>query len=104
MFLVIRPIPHVPDFPVPDPNGNMEYSSDFEHSDMIVVTGNDAYKPVFLTQAELNDLTQDLNLSKESAQLLGSHLKEKYLLVPGTTLYWYQDHERGIKTIFHIPG
>ena len=32
----IRPIPHGPDLPVPEPDGNMEYSSDSEHSDMMV--------------------------------------------------------------------
>ena len=61
----IKPIPHRPDRPVPEPNGNMEYSSDSEHndSDMTVVTRDDAYmpkeddQPVVLTQAELNDLT-----------------------------------------------
>ena len=42
---VIRPIPHVPDLSVSEAEGNMEYSSDYEHSDMIVVTGGDAYKP-----------------------------------------------------------
>ena len=31
----IRPMPHGPDLPVPEPDGNMEYSSDFEHSDII---------------------------------------------------------------------
>ena len=70
---------------------------------------DDSYKPeeydqpVPLTQTELNDLTWDLNRSKESAQLLGSCLKDKHLLAPGTTLYWYQDWER-IKTVFHITG
>ncbi|KAF2357548.1 hypothetical protein FHG87_011689 [Trinorchestia longiramus] len=49
-------------------------------------------QPVPLTQAELNDLTRDLNLSTESAQLLDSRLREKCLLVPGTTFYWYQKH------------
>ena len=43
---------------------------------MTYVPGNDAYEPeddqpVPLTQAELNDLARALNLSKESAQLLG---------------------------------
>ena len=56
-----------------EPDGNMEFRSDSEHSDMIVVAGDDAYKPVEddqpipLMQAELNNLTGDLNLSKESA-------------------------------------
>ena len=51
-------------------NGNTEHSSDSEHSDTTVVAGNDAYnpeedhQPVPLTQAELNDLTRDLNFSK----------------------------------------
>ena len=59
----IRPILHSPDLPVPEPDGNMENSSDSEHWDMIVVAKNDAYKPeedeqpVTLTQAELNNLT-----------------------------------------------
>ena len=60
----------------------MEYSSDSENTDMTVVAGDDAYKPeeddlpVQLTQAEPNDLTRDLNLSKESSQLLGSRFRE----------------------------
>ena len=85
---VIRPIPHSPDLPVLEPDGNMEYNSDSEYKNMTVVTGDDTYKPVEndqpapLTQAEHNNLTQDLNLSKVSAQLLGSRLKEKHLLAP----------------------
>ena len=73
----------------------MGYSSDSELSDMTVLAGDNAYKqeeddqPVPLTHAELNDLIQDLNLSNESSQLLGSCLEEKYLLVSGTTFYWY---------------
>ena len=41
---VIRPISHGSELPVPEPDGNMEYSSDFEHSDMTVL-GDDTYKP-----------------------------------------------------------
>ena len=41
----IRLIPHGLDFPVPEPDGNIEYSSDSEHSDMTVVARNYAYKP-----------------------------------------------------------
>ena len=73
---------------------------------MTVATGDDAYnpeednQPVPLTPAELNDLTRDLNLSKKSARLLGSHLKEKHLLAPGITFYWYQDHERELRPSF----
>ena len=57
---------------------------------MSVAAGYDAYKPeednqpVPLTEAEHDDLTQDQNLSKTSAQLLGLCLKEKHLLALGT--------------------
>ena len=59
-----------------EPVGNMQYCSDSKHYDMTVVAGDGVYKPeeddqpVPLTQAELNDLMRDLNLSKESAQPL----------------------------------
>ena len=45
-------------------------------------------QPKLFTQDELNDLSRDLNLSKESAQLLGSRLRDHNLLAPGTTFYW----------------
>ena len=102
----IRPIPHGPNLPVPEPDGNIKYSSDSENSDMTVAPRADAYKteeddqPVSLTHAELNNLTQDLNLSKEPVQLLGSHLLEKHLLAPGTTFSWYQDHEKELRQFF----
>ena len=79
----IRPIPYSWDLPDHELDVYMEYRSDSEHSDMTVITGDDAYKPteddqpVPLTQSELNDLTRDVHLSKESAQLLGSRHKEK---------------------------
>ena len=77
-YSVIRPIYHDPDLPDPELDDNMEYSSGSEHGDMTVVAKDDTYKPeeveqpVPLTQAELNDLTRNLNLSEEFAQLLGS--------------------------------
>ena len=104
----IRPIPHSPDFPVPKPDGIMEYSSsESEHSNMTVIAGDDAYKideddqSEPLTQAELNDLTRDVNLSNEFTQLLGSRLKGKYLFAPETTFFRYRDRER---EFFHVPG
>ena len=35
----IRPISHVPDLPVREPDDNMEYSSDSEHSDTALIAG-----------------------------------------------------------------
>ena len=75
----------------------MQYSFISEHSDMIVVDGVDAYKPeeddqlVPLRQAGLNDLTQDLNLSKESAQLVQVSKKN---------ICWHQEQRStGIETV-----
>ena len=78
----------------------MKYRSDSEYSDMTILTGDDTFKPEEddqlepLTYAELIDLTRDLILSKNSAQLLGSRFKEKHLLAPGTTFHWYRERER----------
>ena len=78
------------------------------YDNMTVVTGDDTNKPeegewlVSLTQKEFKDLTRDLNLSMESDQLLGSCLKAKHLLAPGTTFYSYRDRERELRA-FHVP-
>ena len=73
---------------------------------MIVVVGDNAYKPeeddqpVPLTQAELDELTRDLNLAKESAQRLGVSLKKKHRMAPRITIFWYRDHERELRQFF----
>ena len=92
----IRPVPHGPDLPVRELDVAMESSpepesdntADREEDEEYMSEEND--RPVPLTQADLNDLT-DLN---DSAQLLGSRLRENNLLAPGTTFYWYR--ERGL--------
>lgn len=102
----IKPVPHGPGVPVPEPDVNMDLSSDPESSDAANADESGAYepaegdRPVPLSQAELNDLTRDLNLSKESAQLLGSRLRERRLLAPGTTFYWYRDREKDFREFF----
>ena len=95
---------------VPKPNVTMESSFDSKSSDMTDTAECGAYRPekddqtVPLTQAALHELTRDLNLSKESAQLLGSHLREKRLLAPGTTFYWYREHAREFLYLFTFDG
>ena len=59
----IRPIPYGLDLPALEPDGNMVYSLYSEPSDMTVVAGDDAYKPVkdnqpvSLIQTKFNHLT-----------------------------------------------
>ena len=102
----IRPVPHGPDLPVPEPDVAIESSSEPESDNTADREEDEEYmpeendKPVPLTQADLNDLTRDLNLSKESAQLLGSRLRENNLLAPGTTFYWYRERGREFRQFF----
>jgi len=51
--------------------------------------------PILFNQNDLNDLIRDLNLPKDSSELMASRLKEKNLLLPGTkiTIYRKRDEE-----------
>ena len=92
-----KPVPHGPGIPVPEPPETireMECSSSTESEKSDQDTWNaeqTTLEPKPLPQFQLNDLMQDLNLTKESAQLLGSQLRECHLLVSSTTYFWYQN-------------
>ena len=79
----IRPVLHGPRLPVPKPDVEIQSSSESESNNTFDRTEGAEYwseennRPVPLSQADLNDVTQDLNLSKESSQLLGYRLCEK---------------------------
>ena len=98
------PEPHCDEIPVPNPPAELQSSLESE-SEIIASDANyrqDAISnslPKLFPQAELNDLTKELNVSKETAQILGSRLKEKTLLEKGTTFAWFR--EKKIYTIFH---
>lgn len=100
----IKPLPHGPDVPVPKPPDNVTSpstsSEETDDSDASTATIQEEKRPKLLAQAELNDLTRDLGLSKESAQLLGSRLRENNLLTAGTTFFWYRDREREFRQYF----
>lgn len=51
-------------------------------------------EPQPFTQNELNDLVRDLGLPKDSSELLGSRLRAKNLLCPGTSFYVYRNREK----------
>ena len=103
----IKPLPHGPEIPIPNP------PPDFSEFESLSSTDNDEslndlwdqptydepnYKQTnLLTQAQLNDLTRDLYLSKESAKLLESRLRENNLLVPQITFYWNRNRDDEFK-------
>ncbi|XP_042236316.1 uncharacterized protein LOC121875729 [Homarus americanus] len=81
----IKPVPHGPGIPIPTPPENYrdmildddhDIDEDIEETDAssTYLPTASAKEPIPFSQAELNDLTRDLCLSKESAQLLGSRL------------------------------
>ncbi|GBM59391.1 hypothetical protein AVEN_17423-1 [Araneus ventricosus] len=86
----IRPVPHEPGIPVPSPPDTVEniFCSNTESECEIDGDVDEVHDPIsdepkLFTQSELNDLVRDLYLSKGSAEVLGSRLKEKncWLLV-----------------------
>ena len=102
----IKPVPHGPGIPVPEPPGKiseMECSSSTESKESNQDTWNavqSTLEPKPLTQFQLNNLTQDLNLTKESAQLLGSRLRECNLLAPSTTYFWHRNRDEEFRKYF----
>lgn len=49
--------------------------------------------PVLFDQTSLDDLIRDLNLPKDSSELLASRLKERNLLLPGTKITAYRKRD-----------
>jgi len=89
-----RPIPHGPGLPIPKPPDSSSTSSSSttdvcSESNASEESHMDSKQPRSLTQTELNDLTRDLGLSKDSSQLLASRLNEHHLLSADVTYYWY---------------
>ena len=95
----IRLIPHCKEIPVPVFKGLPELELPGFEEDQASVLSTDSNEatvsdvgfspsslPQLFSQGELNDLTRDLNLSKESSKFLASRLKEKNLLQSGTLI------------------
>jgi len=103
-----RPIPHSEEVPILTFHQLPELSEDeYCLSDQNCdTTENDsdfetiASVPQCFNQDELNDLTRDLNLSKEASELLASRLKEKNLLEPGTKITFYRTREKDLLPFF----
>lgn len=106
----IRPVPHGEDLPAPLPPAVLENLEENDvESELHTITDDDSddvYRPEYdvtpqlFSQSELNDLVRDLNLPKESAELLGSRLKNKNLLEPGTHYSWYRHREQELVPFF----
>ena len=108
MDLALHPVPHGPGIPTPqapqslDDLPSSESESGENSSDEFQVGHSSG--PQQFSQAELNDLIQDLGLPKQSAELLESRLQEKILLTPGTSFAWYRNREKHFEPYFSEDG
>ena len=93
----IKPVPHDPDLPVPQPPTEKEDTlsvdegaSTSTESEEDLIESDPSFQhesaPFRINQERLNDLMRDLYLSKENAEVLGSRLQHWNLLEPGTTI------------------
>lgn len=108
----IRPVPHGPEVPIPSPPDSLDDIDD-DHEPLAQQGDSeedrDCYDPgttdpIPFSQSELNDLVRDLGLSKESAEVLGSRLKDKHILAPGTSFSWYRSREKEFVSFFSQEG
>jgi len=101
-----RPIPHGIDIPVPElpkhinlENNETGSGSEFSVDESSCVNIIDT--PQTFTQAELNDLVRDLNLTKDAAEILASRLHEKRLLSPGTLVTFYRNRQKELEQYYN---
>ena len=107
-----RSTPNDEHIPVPIFKGLLE-EGDYESptgspsSDDYEISGEEfdssCTKPQRFSQAELSDLVRDLNLSKESLEVLASHLKEKNLLESATLVTYYRSQDADSSPFFKRP-
>ena len=101
----IRPVAHSDEIPVPVFAGLNEINDDVistttsntdedEPTDVFQPSDADCDMPFLFSQAELNDLERNLYLSKMSAELLASRLKEKGMLEPDSSVSFYRKRSR----------
>ena len=76
------------------PGSEKDQASILSTDSSVGTVSNVGFPPSLLSQlrsqGELNDLTRDLKLSKESSELRASRPKEKNLLQPGTLITFYR--------------
>ncbi|GFW21038.1 hypothetical protein TNCV_2702781 [Trichonephila clavipes] len=87
----IRPVPHRPDLAIPSPPDTLDnILDDLDQISHISSDSDDGYDPgtndpELFSQSDLNDLVRDLGLPKDTAEVLGSRLKERHLLNSGVS-------------------
>lgn len=110
----MRPVPHDESLPVPNPPEFWTLEDEDEHAEtdeMLQIVDDSATEdpefepstssnPHLISQAELNDLVRDLDLSKNQAELLGSRLQGWNLLSPGTKISVFRKRHEDLTRFF----
>ena len=113
----VRPIPHSDKVPVPiftklpdideDQLRSSTSSTNSDDDDEEQDIAHDAWnagRVSLYSQSELNDLMRDLNLPKQSAEVLAFRLQEKHLLKAGTNVSFYRNREENLRKYFQSDG
>ena len=108
----IRPVAHRPDIPISEfkklPDLSIDEHSDEQQHDCKELTDVDddekdfacSSMPVVFDQINLSNLIRDLNLSKESSEVLASRLKDRNLLQHGTKITSYRTRDKEFVPFF----
>ena len=113
MHSAMRPIPHSDKVPVPiftklpdidedqlrSSTSSTNSDDDYEEQDIAHEAWN-AGRASLYSQSELNDLIRDLNLPKQSAEVLASTLQKQHLLKAGTSVSFYRNREENLRKSF----
>ena len=104
----IKPVPHDPDLPVPQPTTEKEdtLSVDEGASTSTESEENPSFQhesaPLLINQERLNDLLRDLYLSKENTEVLGSRLQQWNQLKPRTTISSFRIRNQSLLIITQV--
>ncbi|GFV17982.1 ras-related protein Rab-28 [Trichonephila clavipes] len=106
----IRPVPHGLDLPIPSPLDTLDnILDDLDQISHTSSDSDDGYDPStndpeLFSQSDLNDLVRDLGLPKDTAEVLGSRLKERHLLNSSVSFSWYRFREKEFVPFFYARG
>ena len=113
----MRPIPHSDKVPVPiftklpdidedqlRSSTSSTNSDDDDEEQNIAHEAWNAGRASLYSQSELNDLIRDLNLPKQSAEVLAFRLQKQHLLKAGTSVSFYRNREENLRKFFQSDG